>query len=278
MRKLRPGESREGLSGRPGIWWPTPAQAPRAGPSSSALTAGLRPRPAGRWGRRRGARTRAERAPGGRGRGAPREGPGWAVISLPRCVAWSLGSAPSAPFNANLGTERRGKAPGSGLSRVMERPPRAPRSAQEVRSCPGRSRAPSFAGARRVNGNGGSPRRARRGAARLSRAGRGGSLSRARVGLRKPGREPHLRAGRAGVNPSGPGGAGQAQNPRIGGQQGLQLESLRSLQPSLAERERRALQSRTAPGSGTGTLSHSDPEIPRLGGGFLREGARGCKG
>lgn len=132
-------------------------------------------------------------------------------------------STPS-PFNANHGTESRGKAPGGGLSRVMERPPRAPRSAQEVRCRPGRSWSPSFAGARRVNGNGGSPHRARRGGARLSGAGRGGSPSRARAGLRKPGREPHRRAGRARVNPSGPGGADQAQNPRIGGQQGLRCE------------------------------------------------------
>lgn len=124
-------------------------------------------------------------------------------------------STPS-PFTASHGTERQEKAPGSGLSGVMEGPPRAPRSAQEVRSRPGRSRSLWFAGARRVNGNGGSRRLELSGAARLLGAGPGGSPSRARAGLlRKPGREPRRRAGRARVNPSGPGGAGQARNPRI---------------------------------------------------------------
>lgn len=123
-------------------------------------------------------------------------------------------STPS-PFTASHGTERQEKAPGSGLSGVMEGPPRAPRSAQEVRSRPGRSRSLRFAGARRVNGNGGSRSLELRGAARLLGAVPGGSPRRARVGLRKPGGEPRRRAGRARVNPSGPGGAGLARNPRI---------------------------------------------------------------
>lgn len=148
----------------PGELAAEPGEGPRAGPPSSALLAGLRPRPAGRWGRRRGARTGAERAPGGRGGGARSEGPGWAVISLPRCVAWSLGSDPRPPLMPVVARKDGGKAPGSGLSRAMESPPRAPRSAQEVRSRPGRSRSPSVAGARRVNGSGWvSPPGARRG-------------------------------------------------------------------------------------------------------------------
>lgn len=112
VRKLRPGESREGPDREPGELVAEPGGGPRAGPSSSALAAGLRPRPAGRWGRRRGARTGAERAPGGRGGGARREGPGWAVISLPRCVAWSLGSVPRPPLKVGKVRKDGKKPPG----------------------------------------------------------------------------------------------------------------------------------------------------------------------
>lgn len=172
-------------------------------PGGAVGEAAWGPDPSGARSRRR---TRPRRPARGAGMGSHQSSQVCRVVS---------GLSTPSPFNANYGTERRGKAPGNGFSRVMESPPRAPRSTQEVRCRPGRSRSPSVAGARRVNGNGGSPRRARRGAVPLSGAGRGGSPSRARAGLRKPGREPHRRAGRARVNPSGPGGAGQAQNPRI---------------------------------------------------------------
>lgn len=82
-------------------------------------------------------------------------------------------STPS-PFTASHGTERQEKAPGSGLSGVMEGPPRAPRSAQEVRSRPGRSRSLWFAGARRADGNGGSRRLSSEGLPGCSGLGREG--------------------------------------------------------------------------------------------------------
>lgn len=191
-----------------------PGRGPRAGPPSSAQSAGLRPRPAGRWGRRRGARTGAERAPGGRGGGARSEGPGWAVISLPRCVAWSLGSAPRPPLMPAVARRDGGKPPGAaspGRWRARPAPPAPRRKCDPARAARGPRRSPAPAG---LTAAGGSPRPAHRGAARLLGARQGGSPSRARAGLRKPGREPRRRAGRAGVNPSGPGGASQARNPR----------------------------------------------------------------
>lgn len=82
-----------------------------------------------------GARSRRTR------RGARREGPGWAAISLLRSVASSGCSVSSAAVR-----RRAGATPGTASAGH-----RRARCAQEVRSRSGRSPSPGFAGIRRVN-------------------------------------------------------------------------------------------------------------------------------
>jgi hypothetical protein len=105
---------------------------------------GLRPRPAGWWGRRCGARTErsalpadAAAAPGARGR----DGQSSVFPGLSR-GPWAQTPFPPARVDR--------ESPQGGLCRA----PRAPRSAQEVRSCPGRLRSTMLAGAHGVNGGG----------------------------------------------------------------------------------------------------------------------------
>uniref|UniRef100_A0A8C0MH13 Brain enriched guanylate kinase associated n=1 Tax=Canis lupus familiaris TaxID=9615 RepID=A0A8C0MH13_CANLF len=132
--------------------------------------------------------------------------------------ARSLRSDPRAPLGPSRpGTA--GDAPGSPAPRP--RPP--PRAGSAVPP----------AGARRVNGRGWGRAGAQGGPAERGWAGR---VWGARAALRKPGREPRRRAGRAGVNPSGPGGASQARSPGIPRRRGLRPRSPRSQMPSPSDR------------------------------------------
>lgn len=148
VRKLRPGEPREGLTSTRGIggraWRRAPGRAFQLGAGCRAA-----PSPGGAVGRRRGAPTGAERAPGGRGGGSWREGPGWAAISLPRCVAWSLGSAPRPPLMPAMVRKDGEKPPGAaspGRWRALPAPPASRRKCDPARAASGPGCSPAPAG------------------------------------------------------------------------------------------------------------------------------------
>lgn len=122
----------------------------------------------------------------------PARGPGWAVISLPRCVAVVLGAAaPSpVPLESRHGAGRLGKLPGAGLSRAAESLPRAP---APRRKCdpPRAARGPSLslAPAGLTQQRAGPPARPAEGCP-AARGWAGGLQAARERGLRKPGREP----------------------------------------------------------------------------------------
>lgn len=212
-RKLRLGEHQGGLLGRRGSCWPSLAAAPRPGCALARRGGGgggVGPGPS----RARSRRTR---------RGAQREGPGWAAISLPRSVASSQGSDSSTAFRGRAGAAPGRPQPGAGepIARRKCDPARAahhPQGSPEPAGLTGASGS-------RARGEAVRPRR-------VSTQHEGGSAPAAR----SPAREPDA----PGLIPRAQEG-GQAPNPEIGGQKGPEQkqEFLASDAVPLELRERR---------------------------------------